>query len=56
MTSKTIELLPENGSCYTLAETRSFAKELGLKPLKTPATSTQSKGVAESLVTTLKRD
>jgi putative transposase len=29
---KTIEWLTDNGSCYTAAETRSFAKQLGLKP------------------------
>jgi putative transposase len=26
---KTIELLTDNGSCYTAAETRNFAKQLG---------------------------
>jgi putative transposase len=26
---KTIERLTDNGSCYTTAETRSFAKQLG---------------------------
>ena len=54
--SKTIEWLTDNGSCYTAAETRSFAKELGLKPVTTPLTSPQSNGMAESFVKTLKRD
>jgi putative transposase len=54
--SKTIEWLIDNGSCYTAAETRSFAKELGLKPVITPVTSPQSNGMAESFVQTLKRD
>ena len=38
---QTIEWLTENGSCYTAAETRSFAKELGLKLVTTPVTSPQ---------------
>jgi putative transposase len=54
--SKMIEWLTDNGSCYTAAETRSFAKELGLKPVTTPVTSPQSNGMAESFVKTLKRD
>jgi putative transposase len=54
--TKTIEWLTENGSCYKAAETRSFAKELGLKPVTTSVTSPQSKGMAESFVKTLKRD
>jgi putative transposase len=36
--------------------TRSFAKQLGLKPVTTPVTSPQSNGMAESFVKTLKRD
>ena len=38
------------------AETRSFAKELGFKPVTTPVTNPQSNGMAESFVKTLKRD
>jgi putative transposase len=53
---KPIEWLTDNGSCYTAAETRSFAKQLGLKPVTTPVTSPQSNGMAESFVKTLKRD
>jgi putative transposase len=53
---KTIEWLTDNGSCYTAAETRSFAKQIGLKPVTTPVTSPQSNGMAESFVKTLKRD
>ncbi len=53
---KTIEWLTENGSCYTAAETRNFAKELGSKPVTTPVTNPQSNGMAESFVQTLKRD
>jgi putative transposase len=52
----TIQWLTDNGSCYTAAETRSFAKQLGLKPVTTPVTSPQSNGMAESFVKTLKRD
>ncbi len=53
--TKTIEWLTDNGSCYTSAETRSFAKQLGLKPVTTPMTSPKSNGMAESFVKTLKR-
>jgi putative transposase len=53
---KTIEWLTDNGSCHTAAETRSFAKQLGLKPVTTPVTSPQSNGMAESFVKTLKWD
>jgi putative transposase len=51
-----IEWLSDNGSCYTAAETRSFARVLGLKPVTTPVSSLQSNGMAESLVKTIKRD
>jgi putative transposase len=42
---KTIECLTDNGSSHTAAETRSFAKELGLKPETTPVTSPQINGM-----------
>lgn len=51
-----IEWLSDNGSCYTAAEARYFAKLLGLKPVTTPVSSPQSNGMAESLVKTIKRD
>jgi putative transposase len=51
-----IEWLSDNGSCYTAAETRSFARSLGLKPVTTPVSSPQSNGMAESFVKTIKRD
>jgi putative transposase len=47
-----IEWLTDNGSCYTAAETRSFTKQLRLKPVTSP----QSNGMADSFVKTLKRD
>jgi putative transposase len=53
---KSIEWLTHNGSCFTAAETGSFAKQLGLKPVTTPVTSPQSSGMAKSFVKTLKRD
>jgi putative transposase len=53
---KTIEWLTDNCSCYTASETRSFAKELGLKPVTTPVTSPQSNGMSASFVKMLKRD
>ena len=54
--TKPIEWLIDNGSCYTAAETKSFANLLGLKPVTTPVTSPQSNGMAESFVKTFKRD
>jgi putative transposase len=40
-----IEWLSDNGSCYTAIETRTFAKQLGLKPVRTPVESPQSNGI-----------
>jgi putative transposase len=54
--SKTIEWLADYGSCYTLAEIRSFAKKMGSKQVTTPVTSPQSHGITESFVKTLKRE
>tara|TARA_B100000530_G_C15933191_1_gene477853 strand:+ start:4019 stop:4375 length:357 start_codon:yes stop_codon:yes gene_type:complete len=51
-----IEWLSDNGSCYIAIETRTFAKQLGLKPVRTPVESPQSNGMAESFVKTFKRD
>jgi putative transposase len=50
------ELGCDNGSCYTASKTRSFAGELGLKPVTTWIRSPQSNGMAESFVRTFKRD
>jgi putative transposase len=52
----TIEWLSDNGSCFTAAETRSFAKDIGFLPLTTPVESPQSNGMAEAFVRTFKRD
>jgi putative transposase len=51
-----IEWLTDNGSCYTAQNTRSFAMDIGLKPLTTAICSSQSNGMAESFVKTFKRD
>lgn len=51
-----IEWLTDNGSGYIAERTRTFAAELGLKPLTTPVCSPQSNGMAESFVKTIKRD
>jgi putative transposase len=51
-----IEWLSDNGSAYIDHRTRSFARELGLKPLTTPVRSPQSNGMAESFVKTMKHD
>ena len=42
-----IEWLTYNGSCYLAAETRRFARIIGLMPLMTPVESPQSNGMAE---------
>lgn len=43
---KPIEWRTDYGTGYTPAETRGFAKQLGLKPVSSP----QSNSIAESLV------
>ncbi|WP_156361562.1 integrase core domain-containing protein, partial [Sphingomonas sp. Leaf67] len=48
--------LSDNGSAYTARETRTFARQLGLKPCFTPVRSPQPNGISEAFVHTLKRD
>jgi putative transposase len=52
----TIEWLTDNGSCYIAAETRHFARQIGLEPLTTPVESPRSNGMAAAFMCTLKRD
>jgi putative transposase len=52
----TIEWLTDNGSGYIAAETRRFARDIGLQPRTTPIESPQSNGMAEAFVRTFKRD
>lgn len=51
-----IEWLTDNGSGYVAAETRAFARDIGLEPRTTPIESPQSNGMAEAFVRTIKRD
>lgn len=51
-----IEWLSDNGSCYIVGETRKFARDIGLEPIRTPIESPQSNGMAEAFVRTMKRD
>ena len=51
-----VEMLSDNGSPYIAEDTRSFARQLGLKPCYTPVRSPRSNGISEALVNTLKRD
>jgi transposase InsO family protein len=51
-----VEHLSDNGSCYTAAKTRDFARQLGLAPCFTPVRSPESNGMSEAFVKTLKRD
>src|SRR5262249_41034328 len=39
----TIEWLTDNGSCYVAAETRSFARDIGLEPRTTPIESPRAR-------------
>lgn len=49
------EFLSDNGSAYRAHETHALAR-VGLEPLHTAVCSPQSNGMAESFVTTFKRD
>jgi len=51
-----IEWLSDNGSVYTMKETRQFAKLVGLRSCRTPVRSPQSNGMAEAFIKTVKRD
>ncbi|EFM6519835.1 IS3 family transposase [Escherichia coli] len=51
-----VEWLTDNGSCYRANETRQFARMLGLEPKNTAVRSSESNGIAESFVKTIKRD
>jgi len=51
-----VEWLSDNGSCYTAAETISFAKDMGFISCFTPVRSPESNGMAEAFVKTFKRD
>lgn len=51
-----LEFLSDNGGAYIAADTRSLARQLGLRPINTPVCSPQSNGMAESFVNTFKRD
>lgn len=51
-----VELLSDNGSAYTARDTRTFARQLGLKTCFTPVRSPQSNSISEAFVHTLKRD
>ncbi len=43
-------------SCYRVYETRQFTRMVGLEPKTTAVLSTESNGMAESFVKTMKRD
>lgn len=51
-----IQWLSDNGGPYISLETVLYARELGFKPITTPAYSPQSNGMAEAFVNTIKRD
>lgn len=51
-----LEFLTDNGGAYIAADTRQIARDLGLKPVRTPVGSPQSNGMAESFVNTFRRD
>ena len=51
-----IEFLSDNGGAYIADETRAVARQRGLTPVNTSVCSPQSNGMAESFVSTFKRD
>jgi len=51
-----VEMLSDNGSPYTVRDTRIFASQLGLRPCFTPVKSPESNGISEAFVNTLKPD
>ena len=51
-----IQWLNDNEGIYTSLETTTYAEDLGLKPITTPAYSPESNGMAEAFVNTIKRD
>lgn len=51
-----LEFLSDNGGAFRAKDTHTLVKELGIKPVHTPACSPQSNGMAESFVNTFKRD
>ncbi|MGY2182334.1 IS3 family transposase [Pseudomonas agarici] len=51
-----VQWLSDNGSAYTAEQARLFARQIGLQPVTTPVRSSQSNGMAESFVKTIKRD
>ncbi len=53
---QSIRWLTDNGSAYRAHETRKFARELDLEPCTTAISSSQSNGMAERLVKTMKED
>ena len=55
-TSRPVEWLADNGSCFTAHETVAFAHAIGLVPCFTPVRSPESNGIAEAFVKTFKRD
>ncbi len=50
-----IEMLSDNGACYTAKDTKTFARQPNLKPCFTPVANPQSNGMSEAFVNTLKR-
>ena len=53
---QSIRWLTDNGSAYRAHETRQFAREVDLAPCTTAISSSQSNGMAERLVKTMKED
>jgi putative transposase len=51
-----IQWLSDNGGPYVSLETVLYARELGFRPITTPAYSPQSNGMAEAFVNTIRRD
>lgn len=53
---ETIEWLIANGACFIAQDTKSMLKHIGMEARTTPVRSSESNGMAEALVKTVKRD
>jgi putative transposase len=52
----TLEFLTDKGGAYMAEGTRRIARSVGLRPINTPLCSPQSRGMAESIVNTFRRN
>jgi hypothetical protein len=51
-----LEFLSDNGGAFRAKDTQTLAKDSGIKPIHTPVSSPQSKGIADSSMDMFKRN